>query len=418
MTIKHLDNEIQKRINTKKEEAIKLRNEIQKSLPFSVRNLIDEGFNNLRIPREYTISTVINAFGNAIGTSVSLKAFGYTNYPNIYNVIVGSRGDVKSEAIKLAFKPIINIDANNYQEYKDLEEIYEETSEGKKPEIKQMLVQNATIEAALSIHNNSPESLGLFFEEITLILDNISNPRSRDGIYWKNLLLEGFNNNVIIVSRVTAKSFRIEKGCPLLVGSIQNQLSYKIFENGNLESGLVDRMLFNVKLEGNTNVNKRGVSEETMFSYSELLNRALELRKQKISIDLSLNLEAENILHKYSQELVNRQESLQSPVKEYLSKLNINVFKLIIIIHTMKSFAVDVEISNIVSKETVELAIKLTDFYQLNFEMLLELNTESSRVTDSSIKGVIGYAKSNGIKQKQVADFTGYSKGQISKKWN
>ena len=418
MNIKDIENEITTRTKTKKEITIELRNEIHKELPNSVQKLMDEGFENQRIPREYTLSAVLNAFGNAIGTNISLKALGYTNYPNIYNVIVGSRGDVKSEAISLAFNPIIELDNKNFDKFEELNKIFKESDGNEKPEVKQMLVLNATIEAALIIHSNNPESLGMFFDEVTLLFDNMSNTRSRDGPYWKNLLLEGFTNKVISVSRVTAKSFRIKKGCPFLIGSIQNELVYKVLETSNLVSGLVDRILFNVKLEGNTEVKKQGVSPETLFNYADLLNRALELRNSNILVELSLNIEAENIIHNFSQELVNRQEVLESPIREYLSKLNINVFKIVIIIHTIKGLASSSSISNIVTAETVSLAIKIINFYQLNFEMIIELNKKFGKVTDTSIKGVIGYAKQNGIKQKQVVDFTGYSKGQISKKWN
>ena len=282
----------------------------------------------------------------------------------------------------------------------------------------QILISDATIEAALKIHNENPISIGLYKDELSGLIDNMSNPNSRDGSQWLMLFLEGFTNGTVIISRKTTESYRIKNACPLLIGSIQNQLVYKIFEKGKLESGFVDRLLFTVNLESNDTVSRENISSDVLHGYSNLINKVLKLRYKEPFTEpttLYLDEEAEDLLFEYSQSLINRKKEFETPTKEYLDKLNINVYKLIIIVHSIISLSAYDGIPEKVPKKVVQLAIDITEFYLLNFEILLELNPIKD--VDSSLNGVINYAKQNGLTQKEVTDFTKKNKGTISRNW-
>jgi len=68
-----------------------------------------------------------------------------------------------------------------------------------------------------------------------------------------------------------------------------------------------------------------------------------------------------------------------------------------------------------VPKKAVQLAIDITEFYLLNFEILLELNPIKD--VDASLGGVINYARQNGLTQKEVTVFTKKDKSTISRNW-
>jgi len=420
MDIATIKEEIDKHVKTKKERAIELRDTIIDKMPLLIRSFISEAFIYQRIPKEYLLSSIFNAFGNAIGSTVNLEALGYTNSPNIYSVIVGSRGDTKSLAISFALKPILKQDNDKYDVYKQVE-AENETLPDKEKEIlkrEQILISDATIEAALKIHNENPISIGLYKDELSGLIDNMSNPNSRDGSQWLMLFLEGFTNGTVIISRKTTDSYRINRACPLLIGSIQNQLVYKIFEKGKLESGFVDRLLFTVNLESNNTVSRENISSDVLHGYNNLINKALNFRyKEPFTEPLTLHLdeEAEDLLFNYSQSLIDRKNDFKTPVKEYLDKLNINVYKLIIIIHSIKSLSEYEGMPDKVPKQTVQLAIDITEFYLLNFEILLELNPVDNQ--DTSLSSVIDYARQNDLSQKEVSVFTKKDKSTISRNW-
>jgi len=415
MTLNEINKEISRRTKTNKEIAIEQLDNILTKFPFTIQRYISEAHEHHRIPKEYLFSSILNAFGTAFGTKLELNAMGYVNYPNIYTVIVGSRGDVKSQAIDLAFKPIKKLDSYSYDLYQEQKEAIEQSDSDEQTIRNQILIHNASIEKAKSIHDDNKVSIGLYHDEIMHLFEKMSNSKSRDGEEWKTFLLEGFTNSIIDIARVTSKSFRIEKGCPSLVGSIQTQLIHKVFENNNLESGFVDRLLFSVKLKGNNTVSKNKITNETKMSYSELLIRALEYRKIDETVELSLEYSAENVLHKYSQALVDKQIDSKTPVKEYISKLNIYIYKIAIIVHAIRSLADSRGISTIVKEDTIKLTIEIIEFYLLNFTMIAEMNY--AKPVDNTLQGIISYAKQNGKSQADVVKFTGYSKGQISKKW-
>lgn len=417
-SLKDIDQQIRQRTTTKKEQALVLLLSILSRMPLSVKNLIFEAYKHQRIPKEYLFTSILNAFANVFGMKIELNALGYKNYANIYSVIVGSRGDTKSLAISEAFKPIEKKDSSFYREYRERMNANEELTEENQEKVvrQRILVKDETIENIKDVHYNNPISIGLVHDEISGLIYNMANPNSRDGKAWLIYLLEGYTNKGDDVGRKSTGSFRMDKTCPSLIGSIQNQLIPKVFANGNLESGFVDRLLFTVLLEPNFVVSKGKIPSEVRLNYKELVEKALLFRDEE-PVVLMLDEEANNILFEYSQSLINDQKVKEPPLKEYLSKANISIFKLIIIIHAMRSLADRDGVSNIARKDTVELAIDINNFYLLNFEMILELFPKSEK-RDVSLINVIDYAKKNGIPQKEVAVFTKKDKGNISKMWN
>jgi hypothetical protein len=78
------------------------------------------------------------------------------------------------------------------------------------------------------------------------------------------LFLQGNTNKHIDISRKTTDSYRIEKSYPTLMGSIQTQFIPKLFADGNLESGLIDRFLFTSKLTSNDTLSTIKIADATL----------------------------------------------------------------------------------------------------------------------------------------------------------
>ena len=226
--------------------AIDKLNTILSELPKTYSEFIDQAFIYKRVPKEYLLSSILFTISSSIGLTFYINELGYKNYGNCYFTIIGSRGDTKSEAIKIATKPIKEIDDIYYDNYiNDLKNHIENES---LPKRKQILIQNATIEAAHKAHAENPNSIGISNDEIFTLIEKMGNSNSRDGVPWRNFLLEGYTNGYVDISRKTTESFRIKETYPTLIGGLQFQFIPKLFANGNLESGFVDRLLFtNIK---------------------------------------------------------------------------------------------------------------------------------------------------------------------------
>jgi hypothetical protein len=420
-TKEEISKELAKRTKTKKQEALERLNDIISMIPSHLTSLIENAFKYKRIPKEYLLSSILFTFSTATGRTFFIDALGYKNYANLYFAIIGSRGDVKSEAIKTATNPLKKFDDKDYEQYlSDNKNLVKEDEPIKR---KQVLIQNATIEAAHQIHFENPNSIGICMDEMFTLVEKMGNSNSRDGVYWREFLLEGYTNGVVDVSRKTTVSFRIAETYPTLIGGLQNQLVKNLFANGNLESGFIDRLLFTAKLTENRKLMNVGIPDKCILEYNHSIKNLLEYKRASEHPDevrkqfqIHFTKEAENKLFDYIQQLLNDQEVAEPIIKEYLAKMQISIHKLCLVSYMMlnaneKTFRAEL------TSESVELAIALNDFYFLNFQMIIEdkMDTKEKKITTQD---VIALAKKNNASRKAVIEVTGVHKSTISRYWD
>lgn len=416
-----IGNELKNLTKSNIEKAQDMLVTIINKLPNEYRELIESSFKYKRIPKEYMLCSMLFTVSTSVGLTFYIEALGYRNYANLYFTIIGSRGDAKTEAMKIATKPIKIIDDMFYNDH--LEDLDIANPEDDAPKRKQVLVQNASIEAAHKIHSDNPNSIGILIDEIFALVEKMGNSNSRDGIAWRNFLLEGYTNGYIDISRKTTESFRINESCPTLLGGLQHQFIPKLIANGNLESGFIDRQLFTPKLTSNSILQKGVSNPEIMNNYTASIKNILDYKIQSEKaeeeikqFEIQVTDEAHELLFEYTQGLINRQAMAKPIIKEYISKMQISIHKLCInvfmMFHASKS-----EFKSLLTLENVELAIALNEFYLMNFRIVLEENIDH-KTTEPSVEDIIKIAKKNNASQKAVTEVTGLTKGTISKKWN
>ncbi|MFD1096243.1 DUF3987 domain-containing protein [Salegentibacter chungangensis] len=413
---KDIEKEIIYQSSSPEEKAILELESIIETLPDSIRSLINEAFIKNQIPKEYLLSSIIFAYSNATGLAIGLDSMGFDNYGNLYLALIGGRGDMKSPAMKLAMKPLKTFDNEKYHEY---ESERKETSEPEGIKRKQLLIQNATIEAAHLTHYHNPYSLGIYMDELFQLINKMGNPNSSDGPAWRELLLEGNTNEVVDIKRKTMESYRIEQAYPVLLGSIQKEFIPKLFGGGNLESGLVDRFLFSYKLTHNPKLSKNGINSNTYRKYKDNLLRVLELRDgiedgNESRLMLKCSMEAEDVLYNYKQSLSNEQQTASQLMQPYISKMQINIHKLIIIVHTIFE-SQSPHYAMTISTKTVDIAIKLLNFYKMNFDLICqEYSNDSSKKLD--LDSVIQLGFNNGASLEEIGKVIGKNKSTVSRR--
>lgn len=417
--LKDIDDKIGSTFKTNKEIAINQLEKIISKMPIEIEEMINDAFTLKRIPKEYLLSSILFSFSNACGLAFSIKAMGYTNYANLYFSIIGSRGDIKSPAMDLATFPLVKYDNEKYKEFKteniELEEI-------EKSSRKQLFLQDATIESAIFTHYKNKYSIGIFIDELYFIIEKMANKSSTEGTAWRTFFLQGNTNKYIDISRKTTESFRIEKSYPTLLGSIQNQFVPKLFADGNLESGLIDRILFTNKLTMNNQLSIDDISSVVSENYSNSLINLLNYRSdientfEMDDLQIELNLDAKKRLFDYSQELINRQNKAIDLSKEYISKMMINIHKITLLTHLILNSREQTYQSEI-NLETIEIAILILEFYFINFKIVLEENINYKEKLPTA-EDIIRIAIKNNATQKDVVAITGMNKSSISRKWN
>ncbi|CAN0604173.1 unnamed protein product, partial [Ectocarpus sp. 12 AP-2014] len=146
------------------------------------------------------------------------------------------------------------------------------------------------------------------------------------------------------------------------------------------------------------------------------LNYRKAIEDEKTSLTLILNDDAEEMLHDYVQNLIIKQQNLPNVLKEYNSKMQINIYKLIVVLHLMTNCP-ESSFQNHITVETVDLAICVNEFYFTNFKMITSSSVNA--VNEKTFRNeLFKQAINNGASQKDIIAITGLSKGQVSKIWN
>ncbi len=416
-SLQDVEKGIQEHSSGLEENAVNQLHGIIDGLPSYVSGFIEEAFTHQRIPKEYLLGSIFFAFSNAAGLACRIDAMGYSNYANIYMALIGSRGDVKSPAMDLATAPLNEYDNMQYQEYKT------KLMEGNSEETlirKQLFIQDATIEAAYYKHYQNPYSIGIFMDELYHLIEKMSNPSSKDGPAWRQLLLQGSTNKFVDVIRKTIESYRLVRSYPTLLGSIQQEFIPKIFAGGNMESGLTDRLLFTPNLTQNSTLSKYKMSSDCLKHYSDNLLRIMEHRKtveDHQNIDdpyvFTCSPEAEEILFQYTQESINLQKDAESKEKGYLAKLQINIHKILLLLHLIKG-SVGPGLSLRIEPETANEAVRVMDFYFTNFKIIME--KLDGKATEINPNEIVKLGIRNNATQQQIAAVLGVNKSTISRK--
>lgn len=396
-------------------------NNIIDLLPKEYSMLINEAFKYKRIPKEYLLSAMLFAVSSSTGRTFYIRALGYKNYANCYFTIIGSRGDTKSEAKKIATQPLKEKDDLDYEKF--LNEIKDTSEEDNRVKRKQILIQNATIEATFQLHADNPNSIGIFMDEIHTLIEKMTNANSRDGAAWRSFFLESYTNGHIDVARKTTESFRLKETYATLLGGLQHEFLPLLFSKGNLESGFVDRLFFTSRITTNRKLIRGEIDPKTLADYSKGLENILSYKRQselpeenKKQFQVFLTNKAENRIFNYTQELIDRQQDAPNVVKEYMAKMQISIHKLSLLMFMVRN-ATQCTFKSNLTIEDVNCAIALNEFYLLNFQVILK-GTRQQKEILPTIESVIKLAKKNNATQKSVAEITGVHKGTISKKWN
>ena len=393
--------------------------EIIEKIPNQYSDLIEQASIYKRIPKEYLLSSILFSVSTSMGLTFYIDVLGYRNYGNLYFTIVGSRGDTKSEALKLATKPLKIKDDKTYDKFTgESKNFNSETDE--EPIRKQILLQNSTIESVHRTHKDNPNSVGVYVDEIYTLINKMGNPNSRDGVEWRTFLLQGYTNDYVDVGRVSTKSFRIKETYPTMLGGIQYEFVNKIFANGNLESGFVDRLLFTPKLSVKTNLVKGLISVDIIKNYNQSIKNILdykttsEMPEEKLkNFKIALTIEAEDRIFDYTQELIDRKEEAGKIIKEYIAKMQISIHKLSLVLHLM-NISEDMDCTKKIDLKVVELAILVNEYFFNNFKIVLEENYRNPK-NEVILDDVIELAIMNGAKQTSIMDVFNISKGTASK---
>lgn len=193
-------------------------------------------------PEELWIMAFLSGIAGAAGKKAKLVTGNYTNYPQLWTIIVGASGTGKSDPFRVAFKPLKKINDERFSEYQQRYQDWEATEkQGKAPAWKQLLISDTTPEALFPAIAHT--------DALILYRDELSGWFSDFGRYNKSgevsHYLSLYNNDQVIINRKTDRPQLINDPFLNVCGTIQpGVLSDVLSRNNAEESGFAQRFLY------------------------------------------------------------------------------------------------------------------------------------------------------------------------------
>lgn len=196
-----------------------------------------------RTPEELWACAFLSGISAASGKRFKLITGNYENYPQLWLMVVGSSGTGKSEAFRVAFKRLNEIDTVSYAKYQlDYQDWEAQGKPGTPPRWDQTCIGDTTPEALFNALGHSENGLTLYRDELSGWFKDIGryNQSGEVGHY-----LSIFDNNQFSINRKGDRPQLISEPFLNIFGTIQPGILQDVLSrNGAEESGFAQRFLY------------------------------------------------------------------------------------------------------------------------------------------------------------------------------
>ena len=352
--------------------------------PPIIQKLIDELEATLNFSPDYTSASILYAISVSIGNKIQLKVKNsWLEKSNLYMVLVGRTGDVKSHSVSFCLHPLMKLDKQNFDQYllkkKEFEQLpIEEKSKNTVPVLRQLLLNDFTPEAFVKAHYFNPRGIGLYTDEIAGFFNSFNQYRkgSEEESY-----LSAWSGKPIIKNRISGEEMRVDNTKVDIIGTMQEAILSSVFHSNKLKNGFIDRLLFVLPHKYVDNKwNDLDLDEKYIEWYSEFIEKVFHTA-DNLEIVLEFHPEAKDYLYKWQNSQKNDfefeyQRGISVKLQQYVLRFSI----LLEVIHAICND----EKLHIISLKTLKSAIKLRDYFFENAVRVFEIidNTYYDSLTE------------------------------------
>lgn len=232
---------------SKKESALVFPTHV---FPQRVQNLINTFQDCDGYPIEYYYTNAVVAVGSLLGVGYKARyRRGHEHYPIFYAALVGNSSAGKGRSMKPIFSSLFRIekgyrDAFNAAMEKWQNEILFLDKKEKvpaKPAMREIIMDNATLESLIRTMYRNPRGLLLNQEELLAWLKSMNAYRSgSDEQFW----LKNWDAAFVKITRSSTETMSIENPNCSVIGGIQPALLHELLADGKGDSGFSARIIF------------------------------------------------------------------------------------------------------------------------------------------------------------------------------
>jgi len=397
-------------------------------LPDDYQSYITETNRTLTFSKDYIACSMLSTIATSIGNKVKIKIKnGYIDSPIFWFAIVGSRGANKTHPVASILSPFKKIENNNFTkysaeilEYNTLKE--EEKNKRQKPQFKQIMVSDFTIEALYQILSHNKKGVLLYKDELVGFFKDMNKYKKSGGD--EEFFLESFNNGSFTINRKTQDTLRLDKININIIGTIQDEVLMSL-AGSHTENGLIDRFLFTKSEKLARPLTKDELPDEYLEWWEQKVNQINSELKYLDDEDIvvcEMTPEAFDYLllieDKYT--FIQNNENTLTSLQTYYSKLRTYVKRFSLLIMIIEHFDYGTELS--VTIDHVKKAELLIEYFAKTAANVFTENIkikEKKEVFDT-LKGKTTIDKifalnEKGFKNIEIARMTGKSAPYITK---
>ena len=341
--------------------------------PAVLQKLIRELESTLNFSPDYTSASILYAVSVSIGNRIQLKVKNsWLEKSNLYMVLVGRTGDVKSHSVSFCLNPLMKLDKENFEQYliqkKEYEQLpAEEKSKTIIPVLRQLLLNDFTPEAFVKAHYFNPRGIGLYTDEIAGFFNSFNQYRkgSEEESY-----LSAWSGKPIIKNRISGDEMRVDNTKVDIIGTMQEAILSSVFQSNKMKNGFIDRLLFVLPYKYVDNKwNDLDLDEKYIEWYSNFISKIFNLAEQS-KVILEFHPEAKEYLYKWQN---NQKNDFDFEYQRGVSvKLQQYVLRFSILIEVIHSICNDEQL-HMISLKTLKSALKLRDYFFENAVRVFEI---------------------------------------------
>lgn len=226
-----------------------------------------------------------------VGNSIQIEVKkGWTETATIWLAVVGKAGLGKTPSIHNIIKPLLmanNKEIKNYIKQSEKFEYYDKLSakekkdheEIQRPTKSQFIANDITIEALVELHQENPNSIGVFKDELAGWFKDMNKYREGSDLeFW----LSTWSGKAISLNRKTAKSAFVDKPLVSVLGGIQPSILNSFYTDDNKDNGFMDRMLLSYPDLEIEKWNDKEMDYDTIQWYQDSIIAFYETVKHKV----------------------------------------------------------------------------------------------------------------------------------------
>ena len=363
--------------------------------PESLVGIIKRFSNSLGVETEVIGSSMITIVSSAIGNTVRVSPkYGYDVPVFIWLIIIATSGYGKTPAISTLVKPTEKRQSKTYREYREKLKRYKEslrkhrrgetTETVDEPILEHFFASDTTVEALGDIFENNPRGILIYRDELAGLILGLNQYKGGAGNDRQHYL-ELFNCNSWKIDRKTGVKFIPNVGASI-IGGIQTTTMPKIFKLDAIGEGLLPRYLLQNTEYKPRKFQRQGIDPNDLNLWSEILEKCYEIPltlndsgfvEPKVLI---LEEEALILFETFHNNYTNLILYLSDNAKPFVPKFITYSLKMAGILHILEGFSSGhANINNLIKPETMNRAIRLTEYYagqSINALQLYGTNTK------------------------------------------